>query len=148
MIYLTHSLSHHQSIISTPILCLSQVHQLDDEVLDIVACITGAPSVDSFRAGFPLLTVRTLLYCMYSLDCTYTPVLYVLFRLYVHYRVPCFYYHCLLNVMVKIRLSQYTLLYMYCLRTLTTTTISTYCLSVYCLLSIIIIIIYEYQSGG
>ena len=32
-------------------------------MLDIVACITGAPSVDSFRAGFPLLTVRTLLYC-------------------------------------------------------------------------------------
>lgn len=37
-----------------------RVSQLDDEVLGMVANITGAPSVSSFREGFPLLAVEDL----------------------------------------------------------------------------------------
>jgi hypoxia-inducible factor prolyl hydroxylase len=37
-----------------------RVQGLSDEVLDIVSNITGAPSVQSFRQGFPLLTVQDL----------------------------------------------------------------------------------------
>jgi hypothetical protein len=36
------------------------VHQFDDEVLGIVSAITGAPSVQSFREGFPLLSTQDL----------------------------------------------------------------------------------------
>ena len=38
----------------------ARVTALDDEVLTMVANITGAPSVQSFREGFPLLTVEDL----------------------------------------------------------------------------------------
>ncbi len=37
-----------------------KVVNLSDEALDIVANITGAPSVQSFRQGFPMLTVQDL----------------------------------------------------------------------------------------
>jgi hypothetical protein len=36
------------------------VSELGDDVLTIVSNITGAPSVQSFRDGFPLLTVGDL----------------------------------------------------------------------------------------
>lgn len=37
-----------------------RVKQLSDETADVVASITGAPSVDSFRTGFEMLTVEDL----------------------------------------------------------------------------------------
>ena len=37
-----------------------KVAQFSDEVLGIVAAITGAPSVQSFRTGFPMLSTQDL----------------------------------------------------------------------------------------
>jgi Rps23 Pro-64 3,4-dihydroxylase Tpa1-like proline 4-hydroxylase len=37
-----------------------KVSSLSDDALEIVSSITGAPSVESFRAGFPMLTVQDL----------------------------------------------------------------------------------------
>jgi hypothetical protein len=38
----------------------SKVTSLSDEVIGVVAAITGAPSVQSFRAGFPMLSTQDL----------------------------------------------------------------------------------------
>lgn len=38
----------------------NKVKGLSDEILDIISSITGAPSVQSFREGFPMLTVTDL----------------------------------------------------------------------------------------
>jgi hypothetical protein len=38
----------------------SKVASLSDEVIGVVAAITGAPSVQSFRAGFPMLSTQDL----------------------------------------------------------------------------------------
>ena len=37
-----------------------KVTQLSDEVIGVVAAITGAPSVQSFRTGFPMLSTQDL----------------------------------------------------------------------------------------
>lgn len=41
-------------------LLTKKVSSLSDEILEIIASITGAPSVQSFRQGFPMLTVQDL----------------------------------------------------------------------------------------
>ncbi|RYH24741.1 2OG-Fe(II) oxygenase [archaeon] len=41
-------------------LCHEVQNTLTKEAIEIVASITGAPSVDSFKAGFPLLTTKDL----------------------------------------------------------------------------------------
>jgi hypothetical protein len=38
----------------------AKVTTLSDEVIDIIASITGAPSIDSFKQGFPMLTTSDL----------------------------------------------------------------------------------------
>lgn len=43
------------------LLALSEkLKELDDETVKIVSSITGAPSAESFREGFPLLSVEDL----------------------------------------------------------------------------------------
>lgn len=37
-----------------------KVTQFSDEVIGVVAAITGAPSVQSFRTGFPMLSTQDL----------------------------------------------------------------------------------------
>ena len=39
---------------------LEKLNTLDDETVGIISSITGAPSAQSFREGFPLLNVEDL----------------------------------------------------------------------------------------
>ncbi len=56
-VHLVHSIS---SWLFTPFTVISQVKQMSNDVIHIVANITGAPSVDSFRNGFELLVPQDL----------------------------------------------------------------------------------------